>query len=86
MLKDFFGEVNLISQGVKELKDFTLTTYKKLIQGLLTNGYSFQTLQDFIQQPEDKTVILRHDVDLAYRSQRSEVRGQRSADYADYTD
>ena len=43
--------------------DLTLTTYKKLLQELLANGYSFQTLQDFIQQAEDKTVILRHDVD-----------------------
>ena len=43
--------------------DFTLPTYKKLLQELLTSGYSFQTLQDFIQKPEDKTVILRHDVD-----------------------
>ena len=49
MLKDFFGEVNLISQGVKELKDFTLRTYKKLLQELLAKGYSFQTLRDFIQ-------------------------------------
>lgn len=63
MLKDFFGQVNLISQGVKELKDFTLRTYKKLLQELLAKGYSFQTLQDFIQQPEEKTAILRHDVD-----------------------
>ena len=45
------------------MKDFTLTTYKKLLQELLANGYSFQTLQDFIQRAEDKTVILRHDVD-----------------------
>ena len=45
------------------MQDFTLTTYKKLLQELLANGYSFQTLQDFIQQPENKTVILRHDVD-----------------------
>ena len=45
------------------MQDFTLTTYKKLLQALLANGYSFQTLQDFIQQPEKKTVILRHDVD-----------------------
>ena len=44
MLKDFFGEVNLISQGVKELKDFTLRTYKKLLQALLADCYSFQTL------------------------------------------
>ena len=43
--------------------DFMLTTYKNLLQELLANGYSFQTLQDFIQQAEDKTVILRHDVD-----------------------
>ena len=33
------------------------------MQKLLASGYFFQTLQDFIQQPEDKTVILRHDVD-----------------------
>lgn len=46
------------------MQDFTLTTYKKLLQELLANGNSFQTLQGFIQQPaEDKTVILRHDVD-----------------------
>ena len=45
------------------MQDFTLTTYKKLLQALPTNGYSFQTLQDFTQQPEDKTVILRHDMD-----------------------
>ena len=45
------------------MQDFTLTTYKKLIQELPTSGYLFQTFQDFIQQPEDRTVILRHDVD-----------------------
>ena len=46
------------------MKDFTLTTYKKLLQELLTSGYSFQTLQGFIKQSIDgKTVILRHDVD-----------------------
>ena len=45
------------------MQDFSLTTYKKILQELLTNGYSFQTLQDFIQNPEDKKVILRHDVD-----------------------
>jgi len=43
------------------MQDFTLTTYKKLLQEILANGYSFQTLQDFIQRPENKTVILRHD-------------------------
>ena len=47
----------------QQIQDFSLTTYKKLLQELLANCYSFQTLQDFIQQPEKKTVILRHDVD-----------------------
>ena len=45
------------------MQDFTLTTYKKLLQELLNNDYSFQTLQDFIQQPIEKAIILRHDVD-----------------------
>ena len=34
------------------MQDFTLKTYKKLLRALLTNGYSFQTLQDVIQQPK----------------------------------
>ena len=45
------------------MRDFTIKKYKEVLQALLTNGYSLQTLQDFIQQPENKTVILRHDVD-----------------------
>ena len=45
------------------MKDFTPTIYKKLLKGFLIARYSFQTLQDFIHQPEDKAVILRHDVD-----------------------
>jgi hypothetical protein len=32
------------------MQGFTLTTYKELLQELIANGYSFQTLQDFIQQ------------------------------------
>ena len=44
--------------------DFTLTTYKELLQELLANDYSFQTLENFIQLPnKEKIVILRHDVD-----------------------
>ena len=45
------------------MQDFTLTTYRKLLQNLYANGYSFQTLQDYTKQTEDKAVILRHDVD-----------------------
>jgi len=45
------------------MKDFTLKIYKKLPQELLANGYSFQTLQGFIKRSQDRTIILRHDVD-----------------------
>ena len=45
------------------MQDFTLKTYEELLKVIHANGYSFQTLQDFIQNPEAKTVILRHDVD-----------------------
>ncbi len=43
--------------------DFTLTTYKQLLTALLSKGYVFQTFTDFIQNPKNSTVIMRHDVD-----------------------
>ncbi len=45
------------------MQDFRLATYSKLLQELLAGGYSFQTLEYFIQRPEEKAAILRHDVD-----------------------
>ena len=45
------------------MRDFTLKTYKRLLQKLFKNGYSFQTLKDYTKITEDKVVILRHDVD-----------------------
>ncbi len=45
------------------MQDFTLTTYKKLLHALLASGYSFQTLEQFFEQSENKTMILKHDVD-----------------------
>jgi len=45
--------------------DFTLKTYKSLLETLTNNGYRYQTFSDYLQNPDDgKTVILRHDVDL----------------------
>ena len=44
--------------------DFTLKKYEELIDAFIAAGYSFQTFSDFIKKPEQKTVILRHDVDL----------------------
>lgn len=44
--------------------DFTITQYKKLLQTLLGQNYSFQTFDNFLIESNNKAVILRHDVDL----------------------
>ena len=44
--------------------DFTINKYKELIGALIQAGYSFQTFAEFIKAPKEKTIILRHDVDL----------------------
>lgn len=45
--------------------DFTLKTYKTLLETLQNAGYQFQTFERFLEQPIDgKSIILRHDVDL----------------------
>ena len=43
--------------------DFTLSTYKRLLDALQSSGYSFQTFEQFITDPVEKVVIMRHDVD-----------------------
>ena len=43
--------------------DFTLDKYKELLETLIEKGYSFQTFEEFINEPKDKVVVLRHDVD-----------------------
>lgn len=45
-------------------RDFTLEIYRKLLFSIERAGYSFQTLQDYIEQPKSKVVILRHDSDI----------------------
>jgi hypothetical protein len=44
--------------------DFTINQYIKLIESLQKEGYAFQTFSDFIKNPKEKSIILRHDVDL----------------------
>jgi hypothetical protein len=44
--------------------DFTLETYKNLLKALITEGYSFQTFQQFLEKSKQRVVVLRHDVDL----------------------
>lgn len=45
------------------MKDFTLKTYRHLLNSLIKAGYVFQRFEDFIENPKDKVVILRHDID-----------------------
>ena len=44
--------------------DFTVKQYQLLLSALIAKGYNFQTFEEFIKFPNDKSVILRHDVDL----------------------
>ncbi len=49
--------------------DFTLNTYRLLLNSLLETGYSFKRFDEFIGNPLSKVIILRHDVDkLPYNS------------------
>ena len=43
--------------------DFTLFAYKQLISTLQSQCYFCQTFEEYIQNPKEKVVILRHDVD-----------------------
>lgn len=44
--------------------DFTVSQYQLLLKSLLGQNYSFQTFNEFLNKPNAKTIILRHDVDL----------------------
>ena len=44
--------------------DFTLNTYKKLLETALAKDYQFQTVESYIRQPLKRVVVLRHDSDI----------------------
>jgi len=44
--------------------DFTLKTYKTLLETLKNQDFAFQTFSDFLRSPKKKSILLRHDVDL----------------------
>jgi hypothetical protein len=44
--------------------DFSIKKYNQLISALQSQGYFFQTFENFLEKPEKKAIILRHDVDL----------------------
>jgi len=43
--------------------DFTIKTYKNLLNALKCAGYTFQTFAEFLENPAERAIILRHDVD-----------------------
>ncbi len=44
--------------------DFTIKKYKQLLAALKSKEYTFQTFEEFLKSPADRSIILRHDVDL----------------------
>lgn len=44
--------------------DFNLKAYSRLLQSLLKAGYTFQPFEQYLAEPKEKVVILRHDDDL----------------------
>ncbi len=48
--------------------DFTIKKYTQLLKALQQAGYFFQTSEDFLQEQQVKTIILRHDVDLSAKN------------------
>lgn len=43
--------------------DFTLRIYKHLLLALKAGGYTFQPFAEFIEHPQERSIVLRHDVD-----------------------
>jgi len=43
--------------------DFTVKIYQRLLKALINSGYSFQSFTEFIEKPQKKVILLRHDVD-----------------------
>lgn len=46
------------------MMDFTIKKYEQLLLSLIESKYSFQTFNEFLIEPIQRTVVLRHDVDL----------------------
>lgn len=45
------------------IRDFTVSIYQELICSLIDASFSFQVFRDFVNQPKNKVILLRHDVD-----------------------
>lgn len=60
--------------------DFTIKTYKSLLNELITAGYSFQTFSDFLKKPSEKVILLRHDVEARYENALKLAQIQKESD------
>ncbi len=45
------------------MRDFTVNMYISLIEALRNRGYEFQTFEQYLAAPEEKSIVIRHDVD-----------------------
>lgn len=45
------------------MRDFTIDIYRELLQALKDQQYTFQTFSQYLQQPAERVIMLRHDVD-----------------------
>ena len=43
--------------------DFTIKQYRILLTALIQGNYTFQTFGEFLQNPAERSIMLRHDVD-----------------------
>ena len=48
--------------------DFTINQYRKLLKSLIAQGYTFQPFAEFLEHPEPRSIILRHDVEAKYEN------------------
>jgi len=59
--------------------DFTLKTYRHLLDALLAKDYAFQPFIEFLERPAARAIILRHDVEARYRNALEIARIQHSS-------
>ena len=62
------------------MRDFTTNRYKELLEALLYKGFSFSTFQAYLQNPEEKGIILRQDVDRLSKNALNFARIQHEID------
>ncbi|MDX9907627.1 MAG: hypothetical protein RBS55_13655 [Bacteroidales bacterium] len=48
--------------------DFTISTYRSLLESLAVQGHTFQPYAGFLENPASRCIILRHDVEARYRN------------------